>query len=110
MVCSACGEYAAQSGTVPPLCGNCVLLAPDKIKQVQKARDEKAKIHSGATDPGKLIAELQQENLQLKADNAALQEQLDQATAPARAEATKTPAVDEKTADAYGKAQVGKGK
>jgi len=106
MICSACEKFAAQSGTVPPLCGNCALLKPEQLKQVHKTRDADKKIASGTTEPGKVIAELQQENAQLKADNAALQEQLDSLTAPNKAAAAKTLAEDEKAADKYGATQV----
>lgn len=65
MVCKACQDYAAQSGS--ELCGNCVLLSPEDLAKATKDGAARAAVKGKPVDQMAMLAQLQQENAQLKA-------------------------------------------
>lgn len=67
MECTACHLYAATSNS--ELCGNCELIKDDHAKLEQVKKDAAARKAAQATPQtaNELIAQLQQENAQLKA-------------------------------------------
>lgn len=68
MVCKACQDYAATSGGF--LCGNCALLSPEDLATATKDGAARAKVRASGRpqDQMAMLAQLQQENAQLKAN------------------------------------------